>query len=217
VLGGVARKILTRHAKTGEEQDRGRNRPDVKRRERPSNCTLETPIRRQGHADFIHPPHPSPPCPPGAGALAIFGTEVRAEAPAGGKLACIARNLDLLLHTTQRPIPVRAKKPTAKEVAAIRAAHESTELVPRRGLRTKAMYYEMGTPGTNPRMRARRAVVERLQRIASRLPEGHELVIYDAFRSSETQPALFKKIETEIRVKNPRMRDCSGRRQHRGA
>ena len=64
-------------------------------------------------------------------------------------------------------------------------------------------YFLQKLPGTSNRVYVRKAVLLKLEEAASQLPPNLCLVVFDAFRSRETQKALFNRILHDIRGKNP--------------
>lgn len=68
-------------------------------------------------------------------------------------------------------------------------------------------YHAMGLPGTLPHNLVRAGVGARLRRVADGLPAGLSLVVWDGWRSLETQTALFDAWAAEIRGAHPEWDD----------
>lgn len=64
-------------------------------------------------------------------------------------------------------------------------------------------YIRMGLPGAVPGCHVRRGVAERLLRAAAALPAGHRLLVWDGWRSFETQSALFRGYLDELTARHP--------------
>ncbi len=64
-------------------------------------------------------------------------------------------------------------------------------------------YHAMGLPGARPRNAVREGVAERLARVATRLPDGMSLVVWDGWRAFETQRALYEGWMAELRAAHP--------------
>ena len=64
-------------------------------------------------------------------------------------------------------------------------------------------YHAMGLPGARPRSAVREAVAHRLARVAAGLPDGMSLVVWDGWRSFETQRALYEGWMGELRAAHP--------------
>ena len=64
-------------------------------------------------------------------------------------------------------------------------------------------YHLMGLPGTFPSCWLREGVAERLARAAASLPDGLRLVVWDGYRSLETQAALYQGYLDELVLVHP--------------
>jgi D-alanyl-D-alanine dipeptidase len=124
-------------------------------------------------------------------------------AEAGASLDCLRSQLALLLQYGERPITEEPPRYTQAQLRQIKSASEQVRLSDSPGLRLEPHYYRARLPGAQAQMTARRAVAERLGRAASQLPPGFELVILDAFRSQETQLALFNQVHNQLRTTHP--------------
>lgn len=66
-----------------------------------------------------------------------------------------------------------------------------------------SQYHQMGLPGALPAGRTREGVAERLARVADGLPRPMTLVVWDAWRSYETQQALYEGWMAALARRNP--------------
>lgn len=64
-------------------------------------------------------------------------------------------------------------------------------------------YHAWGLPGARPRSLIREGVAERLERVARGLPDGMTLVIWDGWRSFETQRALHDDWKAQLAEQHP--------------
>ncbi len=74
-------------------------------------------------------------------------------------------------------------------------------------------YAAMGLPGALPGCWVRRAVAEALVRAADTLPDGLSLLVWDGWRSLDTQSALFEAYIVDLAQEHPHMsrQDLEGR------
>lgn len=68
-------------------------------------------------------------------------------------------------------------------------------------------YYQQGLDNASERMYSRSGVVENLVQAASYLPEGYKLILYDTYRSPETQQALYEREYANMKIKYPNASD----------
>lgn len=59
-------------------------------------------------------------------------------------------------------------------------------------------YFKMGLPGSDERVFIRTEVLRRLRKVQEILPEGYRFLIFDGFRSMETQKAIFDHVVNKI-------------------
>lgn len=71
------------------------------------------------------------------------------------------------------------------------------------GVRDDPRYHADGLPGAQPAGWVRQGVAEALARAARALPDGLTLVVWDGFRSIETQAALFNGYLAELAMVHP--------------
>jgi zinc D-Ala-D-Ala dipeptidase len=77
------------------------------------------------------------------------------------------------------------------------------EIGPR--IHDRAEYHAWGLPGSLARSWVRAGVAERLARVATALPDGFTLVVWDAYRPLEVQAALFANYLSELIAVHPEM------------
>ena len=64
-------------------------------------------------------------------------------------------------------------------------------------------YYKQGRPGTLPTIYLREYVAKALQKVQNSLQEGYSLIIFDGFRSRQTQLSLFEEFRDNFSKKYP--------------
>ena len=100
--------------------------------------------------------------------------------------------MDRALTAAPRPIPLLAPTDGWREVP-IEPVDEPLVAVAEIGPRVHddPRYHAMGLPGAVPRGWVREGVAERLAAVADSLPDGRSLVVWDGYRTIETQAALY--------------------------
>jgi zinc D-Ala-D-Ala dipeptidase len=103
-----------------------------------------------------------------------------------------------------RPIPALRGIDGWREVA-IEAVPEPLVAVDDVGGRVlqDPQYHARGLPGTIPDCLVREGIAERLARAAASLPDGLTLVVWDGYRSLETQAALYDGFVARLDAEHP--------------
>jgi D-alanyl-D-alanine dipeptidase len=70
-------------------------------------------------------------------------------------------------------------------------------------VRDDPQYHVMGLPGAQPRSMVREGVADRLARVATSLPDGVTLIVWDGWRAFETQRALYDDWMAQLRAAHP--------------
>lgn len=70
-------------------------------------------------------------------------------------------------------------------------------------VRSDPRYHALGLPGASPSCRLREGVAVALDRAAASLPDGLALLVWDGYRSTETQYALFEGYLAELAATHP--------------
>jgi D-alanyl-D-alanine dipeptidase len=73
------------------------------------------------------------------------------------------------------------------------------------GIIDRAEYHAWGLPGSLPRSWVRAGVADRLVQVATALPDGYRLVVWDAYRPLEVQAGLFSAYLSELVAVHPEM------------
>lgn len=116
------------------------------------------------------------------------------------------------VHLAQRDIlfPIPPFSPLPQGWETIPAVESGEPLVCLNNLYTQEsriilspIYFQEGLVNASLQMYARSAVANALVRASELLPEGHKLIVYDAYRSPETQQALYDRERKNMRIKHP--------------
>lgn len=108
----------------------------------------------------------------------------------------------------QRPITHEYKKPSQEFIDELKSQQSVVEISPSESFVCYNAYLKKGFAGADSTIFTRKSVLNKIQTIATSLkPHGIGLYIFDAFRSRETQLALFNAMKDEIKQKNPHLSD----------
>lgn len=108
------------------------------------------------------------------------------------------------LRPQLRPIPALLPSDGWREVP-IEPVDEPLVAVANIGPRVldDPQYHRQGLPGARPRGWLRRGVADRLAAAAASLPDGLSLVVWDGYRSLDTQEALYRGYLDELALVHP--------------
>jgi D-alanyl-D-alanine dipeptidase len=111
----------------------------------------------------------------------------------------------------ERPIEVWARDSASdRAIAKFLKAHDRTAEIPEAPwCEPRNEYLRLGLKGAGQTMLAREALWLKLGSVAPRLPAGVKFVVFDSFRSRETQRDLFSRMKAEIRSRSPNMEDAA--------
>lgn len=93
--------------------------------------------------------------------------------------------------------------PDARTLARMREESAPCALERADGLFPENSYYRAGRKGCAEPMLAREFVARRLREAAARLAPGYGLLLFDAYRSRETQADLFQMVLADVRAAHP--------------
>lgn len=102
------------------------------------------------------------------------------------------------------PINFAYLPPTTAELQEIRSLSDICIIENSRYIRLANIYYHNKLKGTRAETFTRRIILERIHRAADYLAPNYGLIIFDAFRTIETQADLFNLICAEVRSLHPR-------------
>ena len=95
------------------------------------------------------------------------------------------------------------EKPSSEALKQMRAGSDRCLIKKTDNIFPAHTYYEAGHEGTNADMYTRRFVLEQLQKVANHLLPNYGLMIFDAFRTIETQTSLFNLIYDDVKKQHP--------------
>jgi zinc D-Ala-D-Ala dipeptidase len=102
-----------------------------------------------------------------------------------------------------RPIVHEYAAPDAALIAELKAGDDAVVVDDLPGFIAINRYHQMGLRGSSPRIYARRAVVQRLARALASLGSEYSFMVYDVFRSRETQVHVFETIYADLAARHP--------------
>lgn len=102
-----------------------------------------------------------------------------------------------------KPIVHHPLPATSSLIAELRANSSVVELYPGRGIHLANEYHRSGLEGSAARVFTRRAIADRLHRIADILSPRYGLCLFDVFRSKRAQAALFERVKEDVRRRHP--------------
>lgn len=113
----------------------------------------------------------------------------------------------LLSQDFNFPIQHQYTTPTPTEIEAIKSGADCCRIEKTTTINPINIYHQNKIKGTQPKTYTRQTVLERLKMVTDFLAPNYGLIIYDAFRTIETQADLFKLFSIEIKKSHPGWND----------
>ncbi len=110
---------------------------------------------------------------------------------------------EALTPLAEKPIQHVYSQPSDAEIETLKKLSEVNIIYQGNGLNPVNAYYVAGYAGTQPEVFTRRAVLEKLQTVSAQLAPRYGLMIFDAYRSIETQQYLFNLFAENIQKMHP--------------
>jgi D-alanyl-D-alanine dipeptidase len=101
------------------------------------------------------------------------------------------------------PISFNYTVPTTEKIAAIKSEDNVVAFPPTPGLILAQSYFKVPYSGTSAQTFTRSAVAKRIASALQMLAPQYGIIVFDAFRSIETQRALFQDLSRQIAGENP--------------
>jgi D-alanyl-D-alanine dipeptidase len=105
-----------------------------------------------------------------------------------------------MYHYKDKPINFSYLPPSQEQIAFLQQNAECVAILPSHSVVLDHTYLKAGYQGCFDQVFARKAVLLKLNQAVK---EGMQLIVFDAYRSLETQKALFESFFSEIQKKHP--------------
>jgi len=112
-------------------------------------------------------------------------------------------NLSVKLPAYDQQIVARYQQPSQDDIEDL---HQTDQIVPLHSYENIIavnQYYQDALQGTNAIMYTRQSVLQRLQWVVKQLLPDYGLLVFDTYRSIETQTSLFNNFSAEIHRQHP--------------
>lgn len=115
----------------------------------------------------------------------------------------MAMTLSATLSAFDQPILQQYPQPSQADLKALRQDDTVVALLSHENIIAFNQYYQDGLDGTNAVMYTRQSVLQRLHQVAQQLLPDYGLLVFDAYRSIETQTVLFNDFRAQVRRQHP--------------
>ncbi len=113
------------------------------------------------------------------------------------------------------PIQPKYRSPSQEFIEALKRGARRTLLKPTHGILLDSRYFKMSVRGAIEEMYLRESVLKALEKALSTLQPDYGFVVFDAYRSKQTQGGLFESYFEQIKVRNPSMSEDELHREAR--